>query len=463
MITSTSNIQSIKANNAPAPLPTRWGLPLVGVLPQLLMDPFGYIVRSWEQFGDIYALNLGFIKILMLNHPRHAQYVMRDNAENYYKGGPIWDSLRGFVGNGLVTSDGAFWLRQRRLMQPQFHRQRLAGLTELMVEAIDEALQLWLPAAGSGKPFELNTNFNQLTLRVIAKTLFGTALSAAELDEMSSLMAYTLGYLLTDASTQALPAWLPIPGRRRYRQAIARCNEMIYQIIHDSRQGIGPENHLLAMLLNLVDEETGEAMDDRQLRDELATLFLAGYETTSIALTWAMHQLMQHPDVLAKVQAEADSVLGDRLPTFADLPNLNYTRMVIQETMRVNPPVFWLPRVAREADEIDGYAVPAGTHVISFTYAYHRHPEFWPNPDQFDPERFTPENAAGRHHFAWIPFGAGQRQCIGRDFAMMEAQLALAIVAQRFQMRPADKKAVQPMLASTLRPRGGLHVYLESR
>lgn len=444
-------------------LPMRRGLPLVGVLPQLVMDPFGYVVRSWAQLGDIYALNLGFIKVVMLNHPRHAQHVMRDNAQNYYKGGPIWDSLRGFVGNGLVASEGAFWLRQRRLMQPQFHRQRLAGLTDLMVAAIDEALQVWLPAADSGKPFELNTNFNQLTMRVIAKTLFGTALSTAQLDEMSNLMAYTLGYLLTDASTQSLPAWLPIPGRRRYHHYIARCNEMIYQIIHNSRQDIGEENHLLAMLLNLVDEETGEAMDDRQLRDEVATLFLAGYETTSIALTWVMHQLMQHPDVMAKVQAEADAVLGERLPTFADLPNLNYMRMVVQETMRINPPVFWLPRVAREADEIDGYPIPAGTHVISFPYAYHRHPEFWPNPDQFDPERFTPENAAGRHHFAWIPFGAGQRQCIGRDFALMEAQLALAMVAQRFQMRPADKKEVQPMLASTLRPKGGLRVYLERR
>lgn len=463
MITSTSNIESMRINNARTTLPTRWGLPLIGVLPQLLMDPFGYVVRSWEQLGDIYALNLGFIKVVMLNHPRHAQHVMRDNAQNYHKGGPIWESLRGFIGNGLVVSEGAFWLRQRRLMQPQFHRQRLAGLTDLMVEAVDEALQAWLPAAGSGKPFDLNTNFNQLTMRVIAKTLFGTALSAQQLDELSDLLVYALNYLLTDASTQSLPAWLPIPGRRRYRQSIARYEEIVYQIIRDGREGNGSENHLLAMLLNMVDEETGEAMDDRQLRDEVATLFLAGYETTSIALSWIMHLLLQHPQVTAKLQAEVDAVLGDRLPTFADLPHLSYTRMVIQESMRLYPPSFWLPRVAREADEIDGHAIPAGTHVISFNYAYHRHPEFWPNPEQFDPERFTPENSAGRHHFAWIPFGAGQRQCIGRDFALMEAQLALAMVVQRFQASPVDKKEVKPMLASTLRPKRGIRVYLERR
>jgi cytochrome P450 len=458
----TSNFETMRITDY-AELPVRSGLPVVGALPQLLLNPFAYVVNAWQQLGDIYTLDIGFGKVVMLNHPRHAQHVMRDNAANYYKGGPIWDALRGFVGNGLVTSEGAFWLRQRRLMQPQFHRQRLAGLTHLMVAAVDEALQTWLPAARTGKRFDLNTNFNQLTMRVIAKTLFDTALSPQQMDELSNVMGFALGYQLTDAATHSLPAWLPVPGRQRYQRSLARCDELIYQIIHNSRQQIGPENHLLAMLLNLVDEETGEGMDDRQLRDEVTTLFLAGYETTSIALSWAMHLLMQHPTVMTKLQEEADTVLGDRLPTFADLPNLTYTRMVIQETMRLYPPSFWLPRVASAADEIDGYAIPAGTHVISFTYAYHRHPEFWPNPDQFDPERFTPENSAGRHHFAWIPFGAGQRQCIGRDFAMMEAQIVLAVVAQRFQMRAASQKAVKPILSGTLRPRRGLQVYLERR
>jgi cytochrome P450 len=401
--------------------------------------------------------------MVFLNHPRHAQHLLRDNAQNYQKSGPLWDAVRTLLGNGLVVSQGDFWLRQRRLMQPQFHRQRLAGLTTLMVEAIDDVLKTWETAAFTGQPFNLLSGFNRLTMRVVIKTLFGTALQPEAMDEVAHLLTFALDYLLVDGTTRTLPAWLPIPGRRRYRQTIARFDEIVYQVIQDSRQGKGSENHLLAMLLNTVDEETGEGMDDRQLRDEVATLFLAGYETTSIALSWAMHFLTQHPATLQKLQAEVDRVLGRRIPTFADLPNLPYARMVLQEAMRLRPPSYWLPRTAVADDEIDGYHIPAGTTVVSFTYLHHRHPDSWPNPEQFDPERFTPENSAGRHHFAWVPFGAGQRQCLGRDFALMEGQLALAMLVQRYQVSARAGQTIQPVLSTTLRPKGGVIVHLMRR
>jgi len=204
-------------------------------------------------------------------------------------------------------------------------------------------------------------------------------------------------------------------------------------------------------------------MDDQQIRDEIATLFLAGYETTSITLSWAMYYLGQNPEMMAKLQAEVDEALAARQPTVADLRNLPYTRMVVEESMRLRPPSYWLPRTAAEDDEIDGYRIPAGTNVVSLTYMYHHHPEQWKNADEFDPERFTPENSARRHKFAFIPFGAGQRMCIGRDFAMMEGQLALAMVMQRFKVTAVPGHITKPQLSSTLRPKGGVMVTLAKR
>jgi len=465
MITSMQkpSVISTETPLIPPPLPIIKGWPLLGALPALLKDPFGFLTRAREKQGDIYTLNLGFIKLVILNHPRHAQQVLRDNAQNYYKGGAIWQAVRGLTGNGLILSEGDFWLRQRRLMQPQFHRQRLAALTSLMVEAIDQALKTWEPITQQAKPFDLLPAFNQLTMCVVAKTLFGTALTAAELTEVSEIMPFAINYVMVDAATKALPAWLPIPGKRRYQQVLARFDEIIYRIIADGRRSAGKENHLLAMLLDAVDEETGVGMDDRQLRDEVATLFLAGYETTAAALAWAFHYLTSHPETMQKLQAEVDSVLDGRQPTFADLPNLAYARMVFQEVLRLRPVSFWTPRTAMHDDTIDGYPIPAGTHVASFTYMYHHHPAIWSEPTHFDPGRFTPERSAGRHPFAWIPFSAGQRLCIGRDFSLMEGQLALAMVVQRYQLAPVAGHTPKLRLGATLRPVGGVQVKVVQR
>ena len=280
-------------------------------------------------------------------------------------------------------------------------------------------------------------------------------------------MAFALDYMMVNAATEKLPAWAPVPGRRRYRQAIAEIDAVLYRIIAASRRDADPENHLLGMLLSSVDEETGAQMNDRQLRDEIFTLFLAGYETTSIALTWALAYSTSHPAILAKLQAEVDNVLAGRTPTFTDLPKLTYTRQVLQEILRLRPPSYWGPRTAIADDEIDGYRIPAGTTVVWLTYLIHQHPESWPNPEQFDPDRFAPQPegsaAPAPHPFAWIPFGAGQRLCIGRDFALVEGTLALAMVVQRFQISAVAGQATEPKLSTTLRPKGGVPVYLSPR
>jgi len=450
--------------SVPAPrMPRTAGLPLVGSLPQLLKDPFAFMVDTREQLGDIYQLDLGLSKVVVLNHPRHAQYVLRDNARNYHKGGPLWDAVRDMLGNGLVVSEGDFWLRQRRMMSPQFHRQRIAALATLMVNAISGVLDTWEDAAFTGEDFNIAANFDKVTMSVIVRTMFGTALDQAEMEEASEAMTIALNYIMMGTVTNPLPDWMPLPGKKRYQQAMAKFDELVYRIIAECRSGERTDNHLLAMLLDMVDEETGEQMTDKQLRDEVATLFLAGYETTSITLSWAIHYLTQHTDLLAKAQAEVDELLGDRLPVMEDLRSLRYTTMIVQEAMRLRPPSFWLPRTATEDDEIDGFAIPAGTNVISLTYMYHHHPVEWENPEAFDPERFTPENTARRHNFAFVPFGAGQRMCIGKDFAMMEGPLALAMVLQRYNVKAAPGYVTKPQLTSTLRPKGGVWVNLSPR
>ncbi len=446
----------------PRQIPLTKGLPVIGSLPHILKNPFGYLRQARDTYGDIYNLNLGISKMLILNNPRQIEHVFVNNVANYRKGGGMWDAVRAMLGNGLVVSEGSFWLRQRRMMQPQFHRQRLAALTDLMVSAIDEVLNTWEKSA-DGSSFNVAPAFSELTMKVITRTLFGTGLSAEEMDRTSKALDYAVNYILKAIVLNALPSWMPAPGKKEFEESIQQIDETVYRIIADSRANKGETNHMMAMLLDMVDDETGEGMTDQQLRDEVTTLFLAGYETTSIALTWAFDFLTHNPEMLEKLQAEADAALGDRLPTFADLMKLPYSRMILQETLRIRPAAWQLPRTAIEDDEIDGYHIPAGTNLIALIYMCHYHPDEWDNPEVFDPERFQTDKAEKRHKFAYMPFGAGQRKCIGMDFALMEGQLALAMVAQRYNLTKTRDQLATPQLSTTLRPKGGLVVKLEKR
>jgi cytochrome P450 len=444
-------------------IPVARDFPLVGCLPSLLLNPFGLAKRNRSIYGDIYELDLGMTRVIMLNHPRHAQHVLRDHAGNYRKGGALWDFLRKMFGNGLVVSEGDFWLRQRRMMQPQFHHERLAALTDLIVEAIADSFVRWDEGRAATAPLNMIPAFNQLAMQVISKALFGSALDIAEMNRVGEAMGFALDYLMPGMLLTSLPSWLPFPGKRRFQRSLQIFDEALFRIIAHGRRHKEGDPHLLALLLQLVDEETGEGMNDQQLRDEVSALFLAGYETTSVALSWAVQYLTLFPKTLRKLQDEVDTVLGSRRPSFSDLRNLPYCRMVFQETLRVRPPSFWIPRTAIESDVIDGYPIPAGGQVVSLTYMYHRHPDFWTDPESFDPERFTPQAAEGRHRFAWLPFGAGNRLCIGRDLALLEGQLALAMLAQRYRIERTTPRAAELVLSSSLRPKHGVSVYLSPR
>ncbi len=421
-----------------ANLPQAGSWPLLGALPALMIRPFEFFEEARRRHGDIYSLRVGRLRPVVLNHPRHIQHVLRDHAANYRKGGAIYDSMRQLFGNGLVVSEGEFWLRQRRMMQPQFHRERLAGLSGLMVNAVAESLASWAPYAGDGRPVNLLPALARMTMRVTTDALFGMALPRETRDEVGDALCYVLDYLMFGMAAHGLPSWLPIPGKRRNLRELARIERIVEDTIAATRRSRG-EHHLLAMLLDGVGDQMGEGMSGRERHDEVTALFIAGYETTSTALGWAVHYLMGHPEVMQKLQDEVDGVLGGRTPAFADLPQLGYTRMVLQEVLRLRPPSYWLPRVGRRGRRDRGLP-DRGRH--------RRHLD-----DVHDP---SPP-------FAWVPFGAGQHLCIGRDFAMMEGTLILAMIVQRYRFAAVKGRVAEAGLSATLRPKGGVWAHLAAR
>lgn len=436
-------------------IPTAARLPVVGGLPYLLQRPFEYLHKAQQQHGDIFRLDLGVTDVVMLSHPRHVQYVLRDNVRNFRKGGNMWTSVRSLFGNGLVVSEGDYWLRQRRMMQPHFHRRYLTGLFELMLTAIDEQMATWPQTAES---FDLSTAVNQITMQVIVRTMFGAQLSSEEFTQLSLAMTHALDYMLLGMVGESLPGWLPLPGKRRFAAARQTFDDIVYGVIARSRAA-NDETHLLAMLLNTIDAETGEQMTDQQVRDEVATIFVAGYETTAIALAWAADYLARGPELQERLSAEIGAAVGEDAPDLMSLRSLGLVKRTFQEALRIRPSAWFLPRLTLEDDEIDGLPLAAGTQVALLINRIHHHPEQWDAPERFDPDRFLEDAAQSRHPFAYVPFGAGQRQCIGRDFAYMEGQLILTRLLQRWRLLPHGTPA-QPQLSSTLRPKGGVRVKL---
>jgi cytochrome P450 len=451
------------SSDSTLPLPPRAGLPLVGALPGLARDALGYVLSARARHGDIYTLDLGITRCIALNHPRHAQHVLRDHPRRYIKGGPIWGAIRSIVGNGLPTSEGDFWLRQRRMIQPHFHRERITTLFDVMLKAIDESLESWDRAAESGEPFDSFHEFARLTMNVVVKTLFGADISPEAATQVSREFDYVVQHVLSSLFTSKLPQWMPAPGRSRFEQAMRNIDQIIFELIARRREkGSNSEGDLLGMLIDAVDDEGGR-MTDHQLRDEAISLLLAGYETTSTALAFTCGSLAERQDLAQMVRDECDQVLGQSTPTLMHLPRLQKVLMVLQEGLRMYPPTYWVPRTAVEDDVIDGYRIPAGSMIGVMTYVIHRHPEFWEQPDQFDPWRFTPERSAGRHPLAWIPFGNGQRLCIGRDFALMEGQLVLTRLLSRFELEPVPGRPMEATVAGATRPRNGVWLRVRRR
>jgi cytochrome P450 len=435
----------------------------------LRRNPLGEYEALRTQFGDVVRLSILPHPVYLLSHPDAVQYVLRDNAGNYRKG-LLFKPIAALQGQGLLTSEGEHWLRQRRLVQPAFHRRQLATFAEVMVDEARAVVREWHHAWQTGTPVNVAERMNRLTFNVVGRVLLGVAPDM--LDEYSrQLKAIALRLLqyMNGRATHlwALPAWIPTPRNRQFRRAVAVYDALVQQIISARRQALQsarvPATDVLALLLAACDDTSGEGMSDRQLRDEVITFIGAGAETSAHALSWTWYLLAQHPEIARHVHAELDTVLGGRPPTLPDLPHLPYSRMVLDEALRLYPPSVVLPRQANAADEMSGYAVPQDAVVVISQYIVHRHPDFWSAPEQFQPERFTPAQEARRHRFAYIPFGEGPRMCIGKAFALMEMHLALATIAQAYTLQVVPEHPVVPELAVTLRPRDGLWMTVHAR
>jgi cytochrome P450 len=443
--------------------PSASRLPLVDVVPRLIREPHDFLLGARARYGDIYTLNLGPARLVVLNHPDHARHLLVESARAYVKAGPVWDLLRSVIGNGLATSDGESWLRQRRMMQPHFSRQHLAELTDVMLEAIDEGIASLDRLATTGERFDLVHVCNLVTINVLMKAIFGTHGSPREMSEISRAVTFVLEYATWALIGSTLPRWLPLPARRRYEAHRLRIDEYMSSVIAERRRRPARSIDLITWLLQAREAGTGRGLSDHEVRDEAFTIFMAGYETTSLALAWTVCFLAQRPELAERVRREVDAVCGSRPPAFDDLPRLTYGRMALQETLRMRPPAFWLPRTAAVDDRIDGYDIPAGTSLALLIFGVHHHPDFWDEPLIYRPERFDPERAAQITPHSWIPFGDGQRLCIGRDFAMLEAQLVLSAIMQRYEVSMASGRRVRARFLSTLRPRGGVPVTVRRR
>jgi cytochrome P450 len=432
------------------------GQMLPGLFP---FDPLEFNLNNARQFGDVAYYHVGPLKVYQLNHPDLARQILVEQPEKFHKPQLVKRAFGPFAGNGLLTSDGALWRQQRKLMQPAFHHRHVASYADVMISHTTAMLE----AFQDGEVREITKEMMTLTLGVVVKSLFGSDITR-DADDIGALMTAVL-----DAANQRLnsawqvPDWVPTRRNLREKRALAKLDAVIQDLIRARRASSEARSDLLSILLTAVDEDSGVGMSDRQLRDEMMTLFLAGHETTANALTWTWYLLSRCPDVEARLVEELERVLAGRTPTVADMQSLPYTEMVVRESMRLYPPAPGFTREPIEDVNIGGWDVPKGSLVSVITYALHRDPRFFSNPETFDPDRFAAGWEDRIPRYAYLPFGGGPRVCIGNGFAMMEARLILATVAQRYKLSLEPGQKIVPMQLVTVRPKYGLRMKLARR
>jgi cytochrome P450 len=447
------------ARRARAPVaPGPKGNPVLGVMSEFSRDTFGFIERC-RAYGDVVRMRFLYLTAYFLYHPRDIEYVISTNARNFIKSrnqrSPLFQRL---VGNGLLTSEGEVWKRQRRLAQPAFHRHRINAYAETMTDYAQRMVSTWR----AGEVRDIHRDMMRLTLEIVVKTLFNADVSA-EADKVGRV----LSRIVTPFAGQATLKWimdnrLPTITHRRFNRDAREIDMIVYRIINERRRSGQDQGDLLSMLLNATDED-GSQLSDKQLRDEVMTIFLAGHETTALTLSWAWYLLAQNPEVEKNFHAELAGVLAGRLPTMEDLSRLHYTEMIAKESMRLYPPAYALGREALTECEIGGFKVPAGAQVFMFQWATQRDARFFVEPEKFYPERWTQDFSNSLPKYAYFPFGGGPRACIGNYFAMMEIVLLLATIGQQFRFSLLPEHPVRLMPAMSLRPADGIKVVLNKR
>ncbi len=419
-------------------------------------DFFSFMIENQRRHGDFYDVHLPHVPLFVLSRPEYAKHVLVTNNKKYGKSF-AYEFLRHPLGNGLLTSEGDFWLKQRRIAQPAFHRERLSNLDHTITSVTQEMLTEWEQTTTSA-PRNVSTDLMRLTAQVVARALFGSDIETSSPAIVRCINVINQHITSKLSNPFRLPHWFPNEQSRAYRAALQELDRLVYGIIA-KRHNTGTVHHdLLAMLMDTEDADTGERMSDRQVRDEVVTLFIAGTETSAVALSWALHLLATHPEEKERVFAEVKS----EAPAGNPMSDLPHTKRVVQETMRLYPPAWIIGREAREDDELDGYFIPRGSQVYVCPYIIHRHPDLWEDPERFWPERFA-DTETTRHKFAFFPFGGGPRYCIGNHFAQLEMQLVLSQILKKFDIKPVTNEAVLVEPLITLRPRGGVSLLLEKR
>lgn len=420
-------------------------------------DTVGFL-EEISRYGDVAYVRMGPRHVYLVTDPELIRDVLVTNARNFTKSRGL-EVAKAFLGNGLLTSEGEFHRRQRKLAQPAFHRERIAEYSRVMAQHADRMRGTWR----DGEAMDVDHEMMRVALSIVAKTLFDADVEG-EAKEIGEALAVMLDvFKMVSNPFAELLAKLPLPANRRFENAKKQLDTIIYRIIAERRAHPGERGDLLSMLMSAQDEDDGQGMTDLQLRDEVTTLFLAGHETTANAMTWTWYLLSQNPEAEAKLHAEVDSVLEGRLPGFEDLPRLAYTRMVMTEAMRLYPPAYAFGRKAIEPYRLGEYEVPAGGTILMSSYVMHRKAAYYPEPEVFSPERWTAEGIASRPKFSYIPFGGGPRVCIGEQFAWAEGILVIAAVAQQWRLRlvPGHPVALYPQI--TLRPKYGMRMVGERR
>ncbi len=434
------------------------GHPILGVMPEFNRDSLSFIMRCRE-YGDVVRARFLYVPAYFIYHPADIEEILSTNARNFRKSMSLRSNFfHRLVGNGLVTSEGDFWRRQRRLAQPAFHRQRISSYGEVMVDYAKRTIDKWRP----GEIRDIHPDMMRLTLEIVVKTLFDADVSG-DADKVGRI----LSELVKPFASQATLKWildnrLPTPAHRRFHRAVGEIDKVIYRIIAERRSSGYDQGDLLSMLLQAHDDD-GSQMTDSQLRDEVMTLFLAGHETTALVLTWSWYLLAKNPEAERKFHAELDEVLAGRPPQASDVPRLKYTEMIAKEAMRLYPPAYAVGREAIEECEIGGYRVPRNTQIFAFQWATQRDSRYYDNPEAFNPDRWTTQFSEKLPKYAYFPFGAGPRQCIGNYFAMMEVVLVLATIGHKLHFSLVSDQPVEIQPAMSLRPRAGIQVRVESR
>jgi cytochrome P450 len=436
------------------------GYPLLGVFPWARRNPLGFFLESARRYGDVVSMRFGTRHVYLLSHPDDVRHVLQDNHRAYGKSAPA-ARIRPLFGDSLTTVDGEHWQRQRRLMRPAFHPKQVGFLMPIVTETTAVMLEHWQRLAARREAVDALGEMKGLTRAILLRALFGEV-AAAEAQTVGQALDLALEHV--DRRLWSPLGWLevPTPAQRRFRQAVRTVEGFVSTMVDGARREWRSSDTLLSVLREARDPETGARMTDGELRDELKALFVAGHSTTTSALGWVWYVLFEHPEVRQTLRRELKTVLGGRCPGADDLPALMYTRMVIEEVLRLYPPTWLTARTPLHDDQVRGHRMGVGSVVLLSPYVTHRRPDFWEEPDRFDPERFTPERSEGRPRFAYFPFGGGPRSCIGSWFAAVTMQLVVGMVAQRFALALVPGCRVESQPGLTLHPGPRLPMLLET-